>query len=152
MEVPLRLRPPEFSLFHTSPDSVHFSCSVLSDSATPWTAVCQVSLSTTNSQSLLKFMSIDLVMPSNQLILCQPLLLSPSIFRSIRVLSYESALCIRLPKCWRFSFNISPSNEYLGLISFRIYDFDLLQSKRLLSIFSNTTVQKHQFFSTQLSL
>ena len=79
-------------------------------------------------------------------------LLSPSVFPSIRVFSNESALSIRWPKCWRFSFNISPSNEYLGLISFRIYDFDLLQSKRLLSIFSNTTVQKHQFFSTQLSL
>ena len=105
--------------------SVQFSCSVLSNSVTPWTAAHQASLSITNSQSLLKFMSIKLVMPSNHLILCHPLLLLPSIFPSIRVFSNESALCIRWPKYWSFSFNISPSNEYSGLISFRIDWFDL---------------------------
>ena len=86
--------------------------------ATPWTAACQASLPITNSQSLL--MSIELVMPSNHLILCRPLLLLPSIFHSIRVFSNESVLCIRWPNYWSFSFNISPSNEYSGLISFRI--------------------------------
>ena len=125
MEVPLRLRPPEFSLFHTSPDSVHFSCSVLSDSATPWTAARQASLSITNSRSLLKLMSIELVMPSHHLILCHPLLL-PSIFCSIRVFLNESALLIRWPKHWSFSFNINPSNEYSGLISFWMDWLDLL--------------------------
>ena len=93
--------------------------------ATTWTAACQATLSITNSQSLLKLMSIELVMPSNHLILCHPLLL-PSIFRSMRVFSKESVLHIRWPKYWSFSFNISPSNEYAGLISFRIDWFDLL--------------------------
>ena len=85
----------------------------------PWTVARQASLSITNSQSLLKFMSIELVMPSNHLILICPLLLLPSIFPSIRVFSNELALHIKWPKCWSFSFSISPSNEYLGLISFR---------------------------------
>ena len=98
----------------------------MSHSATPWTAVRQASLSTTNSQSLLKLMSIELVMPSNYLILCCPLLLLPSIFPSIRVFSNESALRIRCPKYWNFSFSNSPSNEYSGLICFRINQFDLL--------------------------
>ena len=93
--------------------------------ATPWTAACQVSLSITNSQSLLKLMSIESVMPFNHLILCRPLLLLPSIFPSIRVFSNESALRIRWPKYWSFSFSISPSNEYSWLISFRIDWFDL---------------------------
>ena len=93
--------------------------------ATPWTAAHQASLSITNSQSLLKLMSMESVMPSNHLILCHPLLL-PSIFPSIRVYSKESVLCIRWPKYWSFSFNISPSNEYSGLISFRTDWFDLL--------------------------
>ena len=93
---------------------------------TPWTTACQASLSITNSQSLPKLMSIELVMPSNHLIRCHPLLLLPSIFPSIRVFSNESALCIRWPKYWSFSFNISPSNEYSGLISFRINWFNLL--------------------------
>ena len=92
----------------------------------PWTAACQASLSITNSRSLLKVMSIDLVMPSNYLILCHSLLLLPSIFPSIRVFSSESVLCIMWPKYWSFSFRISPSNEYSGLISFRINWFDLL--------------------------
>ena len=94
--------------------------------ATPWIAVCQPSLSITNSRSLLKLMSIESVMPSNHLILCHPLLLFPSIFPNIRVFSSESVLHIRWPKYWSFSFSISPSNEYLGLISFRIDWFDLL--------------------------
>ena len=93
---------------------------------TTWIAVLWASLSITNSQSLLKLMSIDLVMPSNHLILCHPLLLLPSIFSRIRVISNESVLCIRWPKCWSFSFSISPSNEYSGLISFRIDWLDFL--------------------------
>ena len=112
--------------------------------ATPWTAAHQASLSLTNSWSLLKLMSIESAMPSNHLILCRPLLLLPSIFPSIRVFSNESALCIRRPKYWSFSFNISPSNEHPGRIS--------LQSKGLSRIFAVTTVQKHQFFGVQLSL
>ena len=120
---------------------------------TPWTAARQASLSITNSQSLLKLMSIELVMPSNYLILCRPLLLPPSIFPSIRVFSNESVLCIRWPKYRSFSFSISPSSEYSGLISFWMDWFDLLVVQGTLSrVFSNTTVQKHQFFCTQLSL
>ena len=99
---------------------------VVSDSATPWTAARQASLSITNSQSLLKFTSIELVMPSNHLILCWPLLLLPSIFPSIRVFFNESVLHIRWPKYWSFSFSISPSNEHSGLISFRMDWLDLL--------------------------
>ena len=94
--------------------------------ATPWTAACQAFLSITNSQSLPKLMSIESVMPSNHLILCRPPLLLPSIFPSIRVFSNESALCIRWPKCWSFSFNISPSKEHRGLISFQMDWLDLL--------------------------
>ena len=94
--------------------------------ANPWTAARQASLSITNSQSLLKLTSIELVMPSNHLILCRPLLLSSSIFPSIRVFSSESVLCIRWPKYWSFSFSISPSNEHLGLISYMTDWFDLL--------------------------
>ena len=93
---------------------------------TPWTTERQASLSTTNSQSLPKLMSIESVMPSNHIILCGPLLLLPSIFRSIRVFSKESALRIRWPKCGTFSFNISPSSEHLGLISFSVDWLDLL--------------------------
>ena len=93
---------------------------------TPWTAAHQASLSFTISQSLLKLMPIESVMPSKNLILCRPLLLLPSIFPSIRVFSNESVLCIRWPKYWSFSFSISPSNEYSGLMSFRMDWFDLL--------------------------
>ena len=93
---------------------------------TPWTAARQASLSLIYSQSLLKLMSIELVMPSNHLILCRPLLVLPSIFPSIRVFSNESVLLIRWPKYWSFSFSISPSNEYSGLISFRMDCLDLL--------------------------
>ena len=97
------------------------------------TAACQASLSITNSQSLLKLMPIESVMPSNHLILCRHLLLPPSIFPSIRVFSNESVLCIRWPKYWSFSFSISPSNECLGLISFRIDWLDLLVGVQFLS-------------------
>ena len=93
---------------------------------TPWTAACQAFLSIINSQSLLRLMSIELVMPSNHLHLCHPLILLPSIFPSTRVFSNESVLYIRWPKYWSFSFSISPSNEYSGLISFRIDWLDLL--------------------------
>ena len=106
------------------PAYIQFSRSVVSDSATPWTAAHQASLSITNSQSLPKFMSIESVMPSNHLILCRPLLLPPSIFPSIRVFSNESALSIRWPKYWSSSF--SPSNEHPGLTSFRMDWLDLL--------------------------
>ena len=117
--------------------------------ATPWTAAHQASLSI-NSQSLLKLMSIELVMPSNHLILYYPLLLLPLIFPSVRVFSNESVLHIRWPKCWSFSFSTSPFNEHSELISFRIDWLDLLAVQG--TLFSNTTVQKHQFFSPQLSL
>ena len=119
--------------------------------ATPWTAACQASLSITNSQNLLKLMSFELVMPSNHLILCWPLLLLPSIFPSIKVFSNESSLCIKWPNYWSFSFNISPSNEHSGLISLGWTGLISLQSNRLSRVFSNITVQKHQFFGTQLS-
>ena len=118
--------------------------------ATPWTAAQQASLSITNSQSLLKLISIKLVTPSNYLIFCCSLLLLPSIFPRIRVFSKESVFCIRWPKYWNFSFSISPSNEYLGLISFRIDWFDLLAVQETLRVLSYTTVQKHQFFGAQL--
>ena len=118
--------------------------------ANPWTAARQASLSITNSQSSPKSMYIESVMPSNHLILCCPLLLLPSIFPSIRVFSNESTLRIRWPKYWSFSFSISPSNEHSGMVSFRM-DWISLQSKGLPSVFSNTTVQKHQFFGAQLS-
>ena len=99
---------------------------------TPWTAARQASLSITNSQSLLKLRSIESVMPSNHLILCRPLLLPPSIFPSIRVFSNESVLCNRRPKYWNFSFSICPSNDYSGLISFRMDWLDLLAVQRTL--------------------
>ena len=109
--------------------------------ATPWTAAQQASWSITISLSFLKLTSTESVMPSNHLFLCYSHLLLPSIFPSIRVFSSESALYIRWPKYWSFSFSISPSSEYSGSISFRIDWFDLSR------VFSNTTVQKHQFFS-----
>ena len=118
--------------------------------ATPWMAARQASLSVTNSGTLLKFMSIESVMPSSHLILCRPLLLLPPIPPSIRVFSNESTLHMRWPKYWSFSF-ISPSNEHPGLISFRMDLLDSLESKGLSRVFSRTTVQKHQFFGTQLS-
>ena len=120
--------------------------------ATPWTAAHQASLSITNSRSFLKLMSIDLVMPSNHLILCHPLFFLPSIFPSIKVFSNESVLRIRCPKYWSLSFSISPSNEHPGLISFRMDWLDLLAVQGFSRVFSNNTVQKHRFFSSQLSL
>ena len=120
--------------------------------ATPWTAAHQASLSITNSQSLPKSMSIESVMPSNHLILCHPLLLLPSIFPSIRVFSNESALRIRWPKYWSFSFNISPFNEHPGLVSFRMDWLDLLAVQGTLKSLLQHTVQKHHFFGAQLSL
>ena len=132
--------------------SVQFSCSVVSDSATPWTAARQASLSITNSWSLLKLVSIELVMPSSHLILCCPFLLLPSIFPSIRVFSNESVLHITWPKYCSFCFSIRPSNEYSGLISFRIDWLDLLEVQGTLKSLFSITVQKHQFFSAQLSL
>ena len=111
---------------------------------TPWAAACQASLSFTISWSLLRLMSNKPVMPSNHLILCHPLLLLLSIFSSIRVFSNELALHIRWPKYWSFSFNISPSSKYSGLISFRLNDLIFLVSKGLSRVFSSTIVQKHQ--------
>ena len=121
--------------------------------ATPWTAARQASLSITSSQSLLKLRSIESMMSSNHLILCCPLLLMSSIFASIRVFSNGSALHIKWPKYWSFSFSISSCNKYSGLISFRIDWLDLLAVQGTLKrVFFNTTVQKHQFFGVQLSL
>ena len=121
--------------------------------ATPWTAAHQACLSITNSWSPPKPMSTESVMPSNHLILCRPLLLLPSIFPSVRVFSNESALRTRWPKYWSFSFNISPSNEHPGLISFRMDWLDLLAVQGTLkSLLSSYTVQRHQFFGAQLSL
>ena len=126
--------------------------------ATPWTAAHQASLSITNSRSLPKLISIESVMPSNRLILCCPLLLLPSIFPSIRVFSTESALRIRWPKYWSFSINISPSNEHLGLISFRMDWLDLLAVqgtlKSLLQHHSSkaSVLQCSAFYIVQLSM
>ena len=119
---------------------------------TPWTAAQQASLSNTNSQSLLKLMSIKLVMSSNHLILCYSLLLLPSIFPSIRVFSNESVLHIRWPKYWSFSFSISHFNEYSGLISFRIDWLDLLALQGTLKSLLQHHSAKHQFFGAQFSL
>ena len=121
---------------------------------TPWTAARQTSLSIINSQRLLKLMSIELVMPSNDLILCHPLLLSPSIFLSIRIFFFlnKSVLLIRWPKYWSFILRINPSNKYSGLISFRMDWLDLLAIQGTLKVFPNTTVQKHQLFGNQLPL
>ena len=120
---------------------------------TPWTAARQASLSITNSKSLLKLMSIESVRPSSHLILCRLLLLLPSIFPSVRVFYNESVLRIRWPKYWSFSFNISPSNEYSGLISFKIDWLDLLAVQGTLkSLLQHCSLKKHLFFSAQLSL
>ena len=124
---------------------------------TLWTAACQASLSITNSQSLLKLMSIESMMPSKHLILCHPLLLLPSIFSSIRVFSNESAFRIRWPKYWNFTFNITPSNEYSGLISFRMDWLDLLAVqvtlKSLLQCHSSkvSILQHSAFFIIELT-
>ena len=137
--------------------SVQFSRSVVQLFVTPWIAACQAYLSITNSQSLVKLMSIESVIPFNHLILCHPLFLSPSIFPGIRVFSNESVLHIRWPKYWSFSFSISPSNEYSGLISFRMDWLDLLAAqgtlKSLLQHHSSkaSVLQCSAFFIAQLS-
>ena len=118
---------------------------------TQWIAARQPSLSITNSRSSLRLMSIESVMPPSHLILCHPLLLLPSIPPSIRVFSNESTLHMRWPKYWSFSFSIIPSKEHPGLVSFRMDWLDLLAVQGLSRDFSNTTVQKHQFFGAQLS-
>ena len=129
----------------------------MSDSAISWTVACQAFLSITNSKSLLNLMSIESVMPSNHLILCHPLLLPPSIFPSISVFSNESALCIRWAKYWSFSFSINPSNEYAGLISFKMDLLDLLEVQGTLKSLlqhhtSKASMLRHSaFFIVQLS-
>ena len=121
--------------------------------ATPWTEAHQASLSITNSCSLLKLKYVESMMPSNHLILSRTLSLPPSIFPIIRIFSNELVLCIRWPKYWSFSFSVSFSNEYSGLISFRMDWLDLFAVQGTLKrIFSNPTVQKHQFFGAQLPL
>ena len=134
---------------------INFCCSVAQLCptlfVTPWTAARQTSLSFTISKSLIKLMPIELVMPPSHLICCCPLILLPSIFLSIRVFSNELALHIRWPKYWSFSFSISPSKQRPRQICFRMGRLDLLHSKGLSRVFSNTTVQKHQFFGAQLS-
>ena len=119
--------------------------------ATPWIAAHQASLSITNSRSSLRLTSIDSVMPSSHLILCCPLLLLPPIPPNIRVFTNESTLHMRWPKSWSFSFSIIPSKEIPGLSSFRMDWLDLLAVQGTLRVFSNTTVQKHQFFGAQPS-
>ena len=130
--------------------SVQFSCVRIF--ATKWTIACQASLSIANTGSSPKLMSIESLMPSSHLSLYRLLLLLPPIPPSIRAFSNESTLLMRWPKYWSFSFNIRPSNEHPGLISFRMDWLDLLQSKGLSRVFSNTTVQKHQLFGAQHSL
>ena len=120
--------------------------------AISWGAACQVSLSITNSQSLLKLMFINLMMPPKNFVFCLQLCLLPLIFPSNGVFYNESFLPINWPKWWRFSFSISPSNEYSGLISFRMDWLDLLAVQGTLKSLVQHTVQKHQFFGTQLSL
>ena len=125
-----------------------FSCCHVRLSATPWTAAGKASLSITNCQSLLKLMSIESVMSSSHLILCRPRLLLLSIFPSIRGFSSESLLCIRWPNYWSFCFSISPSNDYSGLISFRMDWFDVLAVQRTLKSLLQHQSSKHQFFGT----
>ena len=130
--------------------SLQFSQSYLT-LCDPMNAAFRVSLPITNSRSLLTLMSIESVIPSNHLILCCPHFLLPSVFPNIRVFSNESAFRIRWPKYWSFIFNISPSNEHPGMISFRMDWLDFLAVQELSRVFPNTIVQKHQFFSTQIS-
>ena len=132
--------------------SVLFSCKSCPTLFSPWTAAHQASLSITNSQSLLTLISIELVMTSNHLILYHPLLLPPSIFPSLSVFSNESVLCIRWPKYWSFSFSISPSNEYSGLISFRINWLDLLAVQGILKSLLQHHSSKASVLQSQLSL
>ena len=127
----------------SNPFLLLLSCQVVFDSAIPWTAACQASLSFTLSPSSVNFMSLESVMPSNCLMLHHSFLLLPSIFPSIRVFPNESTILIRWPKYW--SFSISPSNEYSGLIPLGLIDLTSLQSQGLSGVFSNTTAQKHRF-------
>ena len=149
--------PAKSSRYITHFPSVHFSHSVMTHSVTPWTTAHQASLFIMSSWSLLTLMSIESVMPSNHLILCCPLLLPPSIFPNIRVFSNESALCIRWPGYWSFSFSISPSSEYSGLISFRKDWLDLLAVQGTLRSFlqhhsSKASILWHSaFFIVQLT-
>ena len=156
LKIPLHSRGPSKNgcILSSISQSVQFSsvaqsCPTL---CTPRTAARLASLSITNSQSLLKLMAFKSVMSSNHLIHCCPLLLPPSIFPRIRVFLNESVLHVGWPKYWSFRFGINPSNEYLRLISFRIGWLELLAVQRTLRVFSNITVQKHQFFGAQLSL
>ena len=156
LTIPLKLKTIRQSIFRTScmdlsllNRCIEVSLQSLSHVwlfATPWTAACQASLSITNSQRLVKLMSIVSAMPSNHLILCCTLFLLPSIFPSVRVFSSELVLCIRWPKYWSFGFSIRPSNEYSGIFSLGLTGLISLQFKRLSRLFSSTTVQKHQFF------
>ena len=132
--------------------SVHFSRSDMSNSLRPHESQHARHSCPSPNPKVYSNSSIESVMPSNHLILCHPLLLLPSVFPSIRVFSNESAFCIRWPKYWSFSFSISPSNEYSGLISFRVDRMISLQSRGFSRVFSNITFQRHQFFSDQLSL
>ena len=138
-------------------DTFQFNCTLVSDIVTPWTAACQDTLSITNTWTMLKLMSIESVMPSNHLSHCHPLLLLPSIFPSIRGFSNELALHKRWPKYWSFSFSISPSSEYSGLISFRSEWFDLFADRGTLkSLFQHysskaSILQCSAFFMVQLS-
>ena len=137
---------------YTNISSVQFSHSVMYDSATPWTAAHQASLPNTNSWSLLRLMSIESVMPSNEFILCHPLLLLPSIFPSIRVFSNKSVLHIRWPKYWSFSFRISFSNEYSGLISCSMDWLELLAVQGALKSLLQHHSSKASILQAQLSL
>ena len=154
---PLKYPQSWLNVKRTSFSSVQFSCLVVSNSASPWTAARQASLPITSSWSLLSLMSIQLVMPFNHLILCHPLHLPPSMFPSIWVFSNESVYCIRWPNYWSFSFSISPSNEYSRLISFRMDWLDLLAVqgplKSLLQHHSSklAVVWRSAFFIVQLS-
>ena len=157
MNGPINFLSPESILGLWGVSSGQFSPSVMSNSATPWAAARPASLSITNSQNLFKLMSMKSVMPSNHLMPCHPLLLMPSIHSTIRVFSNESVLCIRWPKYWSFSFSISPFNEYLGLISFRMDWLDLLAvqgiTKSLLQHHSSkaSVLQCSAFFIVPLS-
>ena len=157
MNGPINFLSPESILGLWGVSSGQFSPSVMSNSATPWAAARPASLSITNSQNLFKLMSMKSVMPSNHLMPCHPLLLMPSIHSTIRVFSNESVLCIRWPKYWSFSFSISPFNEYLGLISFRMDWLDLLAvqgiTKSLLQHYTSkaSILWRSAFFIVQLS-
>ena len=135
-----------------APEVVVQSLSCVQLFETPWTAACQASLSFTISWSLLKLVPIESMIPSNHLVCCHPILLLPSVFPSIQVISNVSALHILWPKFWTFSFSISPSNEYSGLISLRTDWFDLLAVQGTLQSLLEHQIQKHQFFSTHVAL